>query len=88
MVISDIYEIEESHERMPREILKIMAGIFNTYKRIRFKFSLESFEEFLEYWKGKHELSIITSDFDYEENIRKYKNNGTLKILGVRNVFL
>uniref|UniRef100_U9T7Y7 Uncharacterized protein n=1 Tax=Rhizophagus irregularis (strain DAOM 181602 / DAOM 197198 / MUCL 43194) TaxID=747089 RepID=U9T7Y7_RHIID len=68
------------------EILKILIRSSPTnLKEIRFicdvEFSLETLEEFLEKWKGRPALSILTSNYIYREKnykklINKYKNNG------------
>ncbi|GBC00881.1 hypothetical protein RclHR1_00040032 [Rhizophagus clarus] len=49
-----------------------------------FKFSLYALEEFLENWRGRPALTIITSNYFYEEEnyqelINKYKNDGVIK---------
>ncbi|CAB4477821.1 unnamed protein product [Rhizophagus irregularis] len=71
------------------EILKILIRSSPTnLKEIRFicdvEFSLETLEEFLEKWKGRPALSILTSNYIYREKnykklINKYKNNGVIK---------
>jgi hypothetical protein len=71
------------------ELLKILIRSAPTYLReIRFlydiKFSLEAFEEFLEKWRGRPALTILTSNPTYKEEnyvklVNKYKNDGVIK---------
>jgi len=54
-----------------------------------FKFSLKTMETFLEHWRGRTGLSIVTSNFDYEkkeymEIITKYKNDGVIKDFSIQ----
>ena len=49
-----------------------------------FKLSLENLKEFLEKWKGRPALSILTSNPIYKEDdyiklINKYKDDGVIK---------
>jgi hypothetical protein len=49
-----------------------------------FKFSFEAFEEFLEKWRGRPALTMLTCDSiyrgeNYMELINKYKNDGVIK---------
>jgi hypothetical protein len=70
------------------KLLKILlSSTPNKIKEIRFcgdfKFSLKTLEEFLGKWKGCA-LSILTSDYNYEEGdykklINNYKSNGVIK---------
>ncbi|CAG8726988.1 6286_t:CDS:1 [Rhizophagus irregularis] len=74
-----------------KELLKILIRSAPTSLReIRFichvKFSLETLEEFLEKWRGRPALSILTLDCilgekKYKKLINKYKNNGVIKNL-------
>ncbi len=71
------------------ELLKILIRSSSTNLReIRFfdnfKFSLKSLEEFLEKWRDRPALSILTCDPIYIEDeyvklINKYKNDGVIK---------
>ncbi|PKK66830.1 hypothetical protein RhiirC2_784296 [Rhizophagus irregularis] len=71
------------------ELLEILIRSAPTSLReIRFigdvKFSLETLEEFLEKWRGRPALSIITPNYilgekKYKKLISKYKNNGVIK---------
>src|SRR5438034_5546649 len=85
-------ENEESCEKSSEneeELLKILIRSASTNLReLRFfddfKFSLEALEEFLEKWRGRPALSILTSDpiykgDDYIKLINKYKNDGVIK---------
>ncbi|CAB4442349.1 unnamed protein product [Rhizophagus irregularis] len=56
-----------------------------------FKFSLEALEEFLEKWRGRPAISILTTDYIYEsENykilIDKYKNDGVIKDFRIETI--
>ena len=72
-----------------KELLKVLIRSAPTKLRElrlynHFKFSLESLEKFLEEWRGRPALSILTSDSIYKgENyiklINKYKNDGIIK---------
>ncbi|GBC32288.1 hypothetical protein GLOIN_2v1764020 [Rhizophagus irregularis DAOM 181602=DAOM 197198] len=104
LVTSNIYirETEESTLKNGEELLKILirsAPINLRELRFfnNFKFSLEALEEFLEKWRGRPSLSILSSDSiyeggDYKNLINKYKNNGVIKafrcesILNVENM--
>jgi hypothetical protein len=49
-----------------------------------FRFSLDILEEFLEKWRGRPALSILTSDSiyekeDYKKLINRYKSDGIIK---------
>ncbi|CAG8764539.1 1129_t:CDS:2, partial [Rhizophagus irregularis] len=91
LVTSNIYirETEESTLKNGEELLKILirsAPINLRELRFfnNFKFSLEALEEFLEKWRGRPSLSILSSDSiyeggDYKNLINKYKNNGVIK---------
>ncbi|GBC07417.1 hypothetical protein RclHR1_07450005 [Rhizophagus clarus] len=92
LTICYIYEEEITSEKIVEngeELLKVLINSApNNLKEIRFyndfKFSLESLEEFLEKWRGRSALSILTSDSIYErenykELINKYKNEGVIK---------
>jgi hypothetical protein len=91
LVIYDIKKemIEEKLLENGEELLKILIRSAPTHLReIRFlydfKFSFEAFEEFLEKWRGRPALTILTSNPIYEgENyvklINKYKNYGVIK---------
>ncbi|CAB4442345.1 unnamed protein product [Rhizophagus irregularis] len=78
-------EILENRE----EILKILNRSAPTNLReIRFfdefNVSLEALEEFLEKWRDRPALSVLTSNYNYEGEdyknlINKYKNNGVIK---------
>uniref|UniRef100_U9SKN0 Uncharacterized protein n=1 Tax=Rhizophagus irregularis (strain DAOM 181602 / DAOM 197198 / MUCL 43194) TaxID=747089 RepID=U9SKN0_RHIID len=78
------------------EILKILVRSAPTNLReIRFfdefNVSLEVLEEFLEKWRDRPALSVLTSNDiyegeDYKNLINKYKNNGKL-ICRTCNVF-
>ena len=69
------------------EFLKVLnrsAPINLREIRFHYKFSLETLEEFLENWKGRPALSILTSNHGYEneeyiEIVSRYKNDGVLK---------
>ncbi|CAB4442386.1 unnamed protein product [Rhizophagus irregularis] len=84
-----IYETEEEVLENRKEILKILIKSAPTNLReIRFfndfNVSLEVLEEFLEKWRDRPALSILTSNYNYEGEdyknlINKYKNNGVIK---------
>ncbi|RIA83955.1 hypothetical protein C1645_880217 [Glomus cerebriforme] len=91
LIISIIYERETDEEILKNgeELLNILirSAPFNL-REIRFhddfKISLKNLEEFLEKWKGRPALSILTSDPTYNDNdyvklINKYKNDGVIK---------
>jgi hypothetical protein len=92
ILITSNYYIREIYEGMLEnrgEILKILVRSAPTNLReIRFfdefDVSLEALEEFLEKWRDRPALSILTSNSIYEEEdyknlINKYKNNGVIK---------
>jgi hypothetical protein len=91
LITSNIYirETEKKILENGEELLKVLIRSAPTNLReIRFfndfKFSLEVLEEFLEKWRGRPSLSILTSDSIYEEEnykklINKYKNDGVIK---------
>ncbi|CAB4477673.1 unnamed protein product [Rhizophagus irregularis] len=68
------------------ELLKILirSAPIN-FKEIRFchrfKFSLEILEEFLEKWRGRHAISLFTTEYlgIYKELTNKYKRDGVIK---------
>jgi hypothetical protein len=72
-----------------KKLSKILIRSASTnLKEIRFyenvKFSLEILEEFLEKWRGRPALSILTSDpiyegEDYKRLINRYKRDGIIK---------
>ncbi|EXX68020.1 hypothetical protein RirG_108900 [Rhizophagus irregularis DAOM 197198w] len=84
-----IYETKEEILENRKEILKILIKSAPTNLReIRFfndfNVSLEVLEEFLEKWRDRPALSILTSNYNYEGEdyknlINKYKNNGVIK---------
>ncbi|EXX67828.1 uncharacterized protein OCT59_003427 [Rhizophagus irregularis] len=84
-----IYETEKEILENREEILKLLIKSAPTNLReIRFldefNVSLEVLEEFLEKWRGRPALSILTSNSiyegeDYKNLINKYKNNGVIK---------
>ncbi|RGB35534.1 hypothetical protein C1646_116968 [Rhizophagus diaphanus] len=88
LICSDIETNEESLKN-GEILLKILnRSASSNLKEIRIcngiKFSLENLEEFLEKWKGKHALSILTVDpiyleEDYAKLINKYKRDGIIK---------
>ena len=91
MFISVVYfeDEEETYEETGEKLLEalIRSAPINL-REIRFfrgfKFSLKNLEEFLEKWRGRPALSIITSDpiyngEDYIKLINKYKNDGAIK---------
>ena len=75
------------YEHTDTEFLKVLsrsAPINLREIRFHYKFSLETLEEFLENWRGRPALSILTSNRDYEneeyiEIVSRYKNDGVLK---------
>ncbi|EXX76175.1 uncharacterized protein OCT59_010121 [Rhizophagus irregularis] len=91
LIISNIYERETYEKIMSNgeELLKVL--IKSAPKNLReirffdyFKFSLKNLEFFLENWKERPPLTIITSDSVYNGEaymklIDKYKNNGVIK---------
>jgi hypothetical protein len=93
LLITSNFYIRETEEKILKngeEILKILIKSAPTNLReIRFfndfKFSLEAFEEFLERWKGRPALSILTSnnwflhEINYKILINNYKNDGVIK---------
>jgi hypothetical protein len=86
---SYIYETKEEILENRKEILKILIKSAPTNLReIRFfndfNVSSEVLEEFLEKWRDRPALSILTSNpiyegEDYKNLINKYKNNGVIK---------
>ena len=86
---NDYKEIEE-------EILDILINSAPTNLREigffdDFRFSLENLEEFLEKWRGRPALSILTSNTiykgeDYMKLINKYKNEGVIKDLELNRI--
>jgi hypothetical protein len=86
---ADIIETNEKRIKNGEKLLKILIRSAPTnLKEIRFyddfKFSLENLEEFLEKWKGRSALSILTIDYiymqdDYTKLINKYKEEGVIK---------
>ncbi len=89
LIISNFDEDEEKILENGEELLKALAKSASTNLReIRFfnyfKFSLKDLEEFLEKWKGRSALSILTTDTTYQGNdyiklINKYQNDGVIK---------
>ncbi|GBC03627.1 hypothetical protein RclHR1_05220004 [Rhizophagus clarus] len=91
LVTSNIHtrETEEKILENGEELLKILIRSAPTNLReLRFfndfKFSLKALEEFLEKWKGRPALSILTSDplyneEDYKKLINNYKDCGVIK---------
>ncbi|CAB4491082.1 unnamed protein product [Rhizophagus irregularis] len=91
ITIDNLYAIETDEEIL--EYGKIFLETLNrsapiNLQEIRFyddfKFSLENLEEFLEKWRGRSAISILTSDSIYEgENykklINKYQRYGVIK---------
>ncbi|RIA79555.1 hypothetical protein C1645_63247 [Glomus cerebriforme] len=85
----DIKERNEKILENGEELLNILIRSAPTNLReIRFfddfKFSLKALEEFLEKWRGRPALSIVTSDHIYNTEyyinlIKKYKNDGVIK---------
>uniref|UniRef100_U9T9D3 F-box domain-containing protein n=1 Tax=Rhizophagus irregularis (strain DAOM 181602 / DAOM 197198 / MUCL 43194) TaxID=747089 RepID=U9T9D3_RHIID len=68
------------------ELLNILIRSAPTnFKEIRFchrfKFSLEILEEFLEKWRGRHAISLFTTEYlgIYKELTNKYKRDGVIK---------
>jgi len=88
-MLSNIDHEETHEEEKEDELLKALIRSASTNLReLRFfndfKFSLENLEEFLEKWRGRPALSILTSnpickDDDYIKLINKYKNYGVVK---------
>jgi hypothetical protein len=90
MVMLNIEEnTHENYVKYGKELLKILIRSAPTnLKEIRFgdefKFSLKNLKEFLEKWRGRSALTILTSDSIYEtENYKKlinrYKRDGVIK---------
>ncbi|CAB4442327.1 unnamed protein product [Rhizophagus irregularis] len=90
LITSNYYETEEEILENRKEILKILIKSAPTNLReIRFfndfNLPLEVLEEeFLEKWRDRPALSILTSNSiyegeDYKNLINKYKNNGVIK---------
>src|SRR5437016_576546 len=83
-----IYE-RKTDEEIGEELSKVLIRSAPTnLKELRFfndfKFSLESLEKFLEEWRGRPALSILTPNSiykgeDYIKLINKYKNDGVIK---------
>ncbi|UZO04406.1 uncharacterized protein OCT59_024792 [Rhizophagus irregularis] len=91
-----IRETEEKILESGEEILKILiSSASNNLREIRFfnnfKFSLGTLENFLENWRGRPALSILTSSTIYEEEdyknlIDDYKNDGVIKTFKYESV--
>jgi hypothetical protein len=92
LLFTSNYYIDETEEKIienGEEILKILIkSAPNNLRELRFfsdfKFSMKAFEEFLEKWRGRPSLSILTSNNiyageDYKKLIDKYKNSGVIK---------
>jgi hypothetical protein len=91
LITSNFFKHETEKEKFENgeELLKVLIRSAPTNLReIRFfsdfKFSLEVFEEFLEKWRGRPALSILTTDSiyegeDYKKLINNYKNDGVIK---------
>ncbi|CAG8599776.1 18905_t:CDS:1 [Rhizophagus irregularis] len=92
LLITSNYYVDETENEILKnreEILKILIKSAPTNLReIRFfnefNVSLEVLEEFLEKWRDRPALSILTSNSiyegeDYKNLINKYKNNGVIK---------
>ncbi|PKC70279.1 hypothetical protein RhiirA1_454960 [Rhizophagus irregularis] len=80
---------EEIISKNGEELLKVLIrSAPNNLRELRFfndfKFSLDVLENFLEKWRGRPALSILTSNliyenYNYKNLINKYKNNGVIK---------
>ncbi|EXX53765.1 uncharacterized protein OCT59_012730 [Rhizophagus irregularis] len=80
---------DENILEIGEDLLKVLARSAPTSLReIRFlygfKFSLEALEEFLEKWRGRPAITILTIDpiykgENYKNLINKYKDNGVIK---------
>jgi hypothetical protein len=91
LLIHNVYKMETNEKKMKngKKLSKILirSAPINL-KEIRFynsfRFSLDIFEEFLEKWRGRPALSILTSDSiyekeDYKKLINRYKRDGIIK---------
>ncbi|GBC04390.1 hypothetical protein RclHR1_05660005 [Rhizophagus clarus] len=78
-------DIEEAGETLLKILIRSAPINLREIRFIRgLQFSLDSLEEFFEDWKDRPALSILTSDFKYNEMdyvklINKYKNNRVIK---------
>ncbi|GBC08826.1 hypothetical protein RclHR1_08400004 [Rhizophagus clarus] len=92
LITSNIHRVRETEEKIfenGKELLKILIRSAPTNLReLRlfddFKFSLEALKEFLEKWRGRPALTVLTSDsiyqdVDYQKLINNYKNDGVIK---------
>jgi hypothetical protein len=89
VVCANETEIEEKLLKNGKELLKILIrSAPPNLKEIKllydFRCSFEAFEEFLEKWRGRPALSILTCEpiyrrENYVKLINKYKNNGVIK---------
>ncbi|CAG8458348.1 6640_t:CDS:1 [Funneliformis mosseae] len=76
----------DSGKRLSEVLLKSAP---NELREIRFdkygfRFSFDTFKSFLENWRGRASLSIVTSDFLYNKEeymsvVEKYKDEGVIK---------
>ncbi|CAG8744388.1 20530_t:CDS:1 [Rhizophagus irregularis] len=92
IIIYNVDKIETSEKILEngKILLEILVRSAPTnLKEIRFyedfKFSLENLEDFLEKWRGRPAISILTSDpiyerENYEKLINKYQEYGVIKI--------
>jgi hypothetical protein len=78
-------EDEEAGEDLLNTLIRSAPTNLNEIRFLNnFKFSLESLENFLEGWKGRHVISIYTSNPIHKENsymnlVNRYKNIGVIK---------
>ncbi|GES79162.1 hypothetical protein GLOIN_2v1764020 [Rhizophagus clarus] len=92
LITSNIFirETKEKNLENGENLLKILikSATINL-RELRFfndiKFSLKALEEFLEKWRGRPAITILTSDFTYESEdyrilINNYKNYGVIKV--------
>ncbi|RIA98930.1 hypothetical protein C1645_748482 [Glomus cerebriforme] len=99
LIISNIYQVETYNKKLENgeKLLNILirSAPINL-REIRFfdnfKFSLKNLEEFLEKWKGRPALSILTSDpvyrrEDYVKLINKYKEVGVINDFSEKNIY-
>ena len=82
--------VKDSYDKINcNELLRILSS--SAPKNLReiklfdyITFSLQTLEEFFENWRGRHSLSIVTSDYtyirnDYLELIERYKKDGLIE---------
>jgi hypothetical protein len=89
---NNISETKQNGEKLLEILIKSAPTNLREFRFFNnFQFSLETLEEFLEKWRGRPALSILTTDSTYErEDYKKlfnyYKNDGVIKAFGHESI--